>query len=95
MTWVRAAKVTEISDGEAIVVERKPEPPVALFNVAGSFLRDRRHVHAREVLARRRVYRRRYRRMPAAYGQVQHPHRGSAKPASDEELANVPGQDRT
>jgi 3-phenylpropionate/trans-cinnamate dioxygenase ferredoxin subunit len=37
MTWVRAAKVTEISDGEAIVVERKPEPPVALFKVAGDF----------------------------------------------------------
>ncbi|MDP9093357.1 MAG: bifunctional 3-phenylpropionate/cinnamic acid dioxygenase ferredoxin subunit [Actinomycetota bacterium] len=37
MTWVPAAKVTEIIDGEAIVLERKPESPVAVFNVAGEF----------------------------------------------------------
>lgn len=37
VTWVRAAEAIEIGDGEAIVVERDPDPPVAVFNVAGDF----------------------------------------------------------
>jgi 3-phenylpropionate/trans-cinnamate dioxygenase ferredoxin subunit len=37
MTWVRASGATEIGEGEAVVVNRDPEPPVAVFNVAGEY----------------------------------------------------------
>jgi len=37
MTWIRACDAATIDDGEAVVVERLPLPPVAVFNVDGDF----------------------------------------------------------
>jgi nitrite reductase/ring-hydroxylating ferredoxin subunit len=37
MGWVRACEVNDLVDGEAIVVDRSPEPPIAVFNVDGDF----------------------------------------------------------
>jgi nitrite reductase/ring-hydroxylating ferredoxin subunit len=37
MGWIRACEAGELSDGEAMVVDRSPQPPVALFNVGGEF----------------------------------------------------------
>lgn len=37
MAWVSACEAVKLDDGEAVVVDRKPEPPVAVFNVSGDF----------------------------------------------------------
>ena len=37
MAWVSACEATAVDDGEAVVVDRAPEPPVAVFNVSGDF----------------------------------------------------------
>jgi nitrite reductase/ring-hydroxylating ferredoxin subunit len=37
MTWFPACKAADVDDGEAVVVERLPDPPIAVFNVAGDF----------------------------------------------------------
>ncbi|WP_021592945.1 bifunctional 3-phenylpropionate/cinnamic acid dioxygenase ferredoxin subunit [Actinomadura welshii] len=37
MTWIRACEIDAVDDGEATVLQRSPEPPVAVFNVGGDF----------------------------------------------------------
>ena len=37
MAWVSAGKAIAVEDGEAVVLERAPEPPIAVFNVGGEF----------------------------------------------------------
>lgn len=37
MAWVFACRAADVDDGEAVVVDRSPGPPVAIFNVAGDF----------------------------------------------------------
>jgi len=37
MTWVRACAASDVADGEAVVVERAPLPPIAVFNIDGEF----------------------------------------------------------
>lgn len=37
MVWVRACEAASVDDGEAVVVDRSPDPPVAVFNVEGEF----------------------------------------------------------
>jgi nitrite reductase/ring-hydroxylating ferredoxin subunit len=37
MAWVRACDADEVADGESVVVDRAPAPPIAVFNVAGEF----------------------------------------------------------
>jgi nitrite reductase/ring-hydroxylating ferredoxin subunit len=37
MGWVRACEANELGDGEAVVVDRSPDPPIAVFNVDGEF----------------------------------------------------------
>ncbi len=37
MPWIRACDAAAIDDGEAVIVERAPLPPVAVFKVDGEF----------------------------------------------------------
>ena len=37
MPWIRACEVNALEEGEAVIVERPPLPPVAVFNVDGEF----------------------------------------------------------
>lgn len=37
MGWVRACEAVELDDGEAVVVDRSPHSPIAVFNVDGEF----------------------------------------------------------
>lgn len=37
MAWVRACDAADVDDGEAVVVDRSPAPPIAVFNVDGDF----------------------------------------------------------
>ena len=37
MSWIPACKAAELDDGEAVVVDRLPQPPIAVFNVEGEF----------------------------------------------------------
>jgi nitrite reductase/ring-hydroxylating ferredoxin subunit len=37
MAWVVACKAAAVDDGEGVVVDRSPEPPVGVFNIGGDF----------------------------------------------------------
>lgn len=37
MAWLRACSAGALADGEAVVVERPADPPIAVFNVDGEF----------------------------------------------------------
>lgn len=37
MVWLRACSADSLADGEAVVVERPPDAPIAVFNVDGEF----------------------------------------------------------
>lgn len=37
MVWMRACDASALDDGEAMVLDRSPEPPIAVFNVDGDF----------------------------------------------------------
>jgi nitrite reductase/ring-hydroxylating ferredoxin subunit len=37
MTWTRACEAAAVDVGEAAVLSRCPDPPIAIFNVAGEF----------------------------------------------------------
>jgi nitrite reductase/ring-hydroxylating ferredoxin subunit len=37
MAWVRACDAAAVDDGQATVVDRSPDPPIAVFNVDGEF----------------------------------------------------------
>ena len=37
MSWIRACQASAVADGEAVVVERSPLPPIAVFNLDGDF----------------------------------------------------------
>ncbi len=37
VSWIRACEAADVAEGEAVVVERAPAAPIAVFNVAGEF----------------------------------------------------------
>ena len=37
MTWLKACDADSVYDGEAVVLERPPQRPIAVFNVRGEF----------------------------------------------------------
>jgi len=37
MVWRRACAIDALDDGDSVVVDRSPDPPIAVFNVDGEF----------------------------------------------------------